>query len=81
MSSKRVFDLIHKDTWRPYNIPTYKKKYLLTIVDDFSRATLTYPLSTKSNAFSTLKYFLSLIERQFKAKIKIIRSDDAYELP
>jgi len=81
ISSKKIFELIHIDTWGPYNVPTYKgERYFLTIVDDFSRATWTYLLSTKSSVFPTLKSFLSLIERQFSAKVKIIRSDNAYEL-
>ncbi|XP_019231650.1 PREDICTED: uncharacterized protein LOC109212458 [Nicotiana attenuata] len=38
--SKNYFDLIHIDTWGPYNTPTYKgEKYFLTVVDDFSRST------------------------------------------
>jgi len=81
ISSKQCFELLHIDTWGPYNVPTYKReRYFLTIVDDFSKATWAYLLSTKSNAFPTLKSFLALIETQFSAKVKIIRSDNAYEL-
>lgn len=58
IKTKGVFDLIHIDTWGSYKTPTYNGyKYFLTIVDDFSRATWTYLLSTKSNAFSVLKCF------------------------
>lgn len=79
--SKNYFDLIHIDTWGPYNTPTYKgEKYFLTMVDDFSRSTWTFLLSTKSNAFPTLKAFLTLVERQFSPKLKMIKSDNAFEL-
>ncbi|XP_019241225.1 PREDICTED: uncharacterized protein LOC109221215 [Nicotiana attenuata] len=81
IKTNQAFDLIHIDTWGPYRTPTHNGyKYFLTIVDDFSRATWTYLLSTKSNVFSVLKYFLSMVERQFNAKVKIIRSDNDLEL-
>ncbi|KAL3361044.1 hypothetical protein AABB24_014119 [Solanum stoloniferum] len=81
IKTKGIFKLIHVDTWGHYKSPTYNGfKYFLTIVDDYSRATRTYLLSSKSNAFSTLKDYLVLVERQFGAKIKIIRSDNALEL-
>lgn len=37
-------------------------------------------MSTKANAFPILKSFLTYVERQFERKIKIVRSDNAYEL-
>lgn len=81
ISTNKVFDLIHIDTSRAYKTPTYNGyRYFLTIVDDFSRATWTYLLSTKSNAFSILKNFLAMIERQFNTKVKVIRLDNALEL-
>lgn len=81
IKSKCIFDLIHIDTWGPYKSPTYNGyRYFLTIVDDFSRGTWTYLLSAKSNAFPMLKYFMAMIDRQFGAKVKCIRSDNALEL-
>lgn len=68
ISSKTCIDLLHIDTWGPYNTPTYKgEKYFLTVVDDFSRTTWTFLLSAKSNAFPVLKSCLALVERQFSA--------------
>ncbi|XP_019267483.1 PREDICTED: uncharacterized protein LOC109244795 [Nicotiana attenuata] len=79
--SSSIFDLIHIDTWGPFKTSTYNGyKYFLTIVDDFSRATWTFLLSTKSNAFSVLKCFLTMVEKQFNKKVKKIRSDNALEL-
>lgn len=49
-------------------------------MNDFSRGTWTYLLTAKSNAFSILKSFLWIIERQFNANVKQIRSDNALEL-
>ncbi|XP_060200611.1 uncharacterized protein LOC132628870 [Lycium barbarum] len=48
-------------------------RYFLTIADDYSRSTWTFLLSTKSNAFPTLKDFLAMIETQFSTKVKCIR--------
>lgn len=49
-------------------------------MDDFSRATWTYLLKTKSNAFPMLQYFLAMTEKQFNTSVKTIRSDNALEL-
>lgn len=81
IKTKEIFDLIHIGTWGPYKHSTYNGyKYFLTIVDDYSRGTWTFLLSTKSNAFRVLKCFLSMMERQFNRKVKCIRSDNALEL-
>ena len=37
-------------------------------------------MSTKCNAFTVIKNFLCMIERQFNAKVKVIKSDNAMEL-
>jgi len=81
ISTTSVFELIHVDTWGPYKTPTHNGfRYFITIVDDFSRATWTYLLSTKSNAFTILQSFIHMVERQFNSNIKIIRTDYAFEL-
>ncbi|GJS70208.1 cysteine-rich receptor-like protein kinase 8 [Tanacetum coccineum] len=78
--SSTAFHLIHMDTWGPYKVPTNGKyRYFLTIVDDFSRATWTYLMVNKSDAFAILKTFLKFVEMQFNAKVKCIRSDNALE--
>nr|GEW97177.1 cysteine-rich RLK (receptor-like protein kinase) 8 [Tanacetum cinerariifolium] len=78
--SSTAFHLIHMDTWYPYKVPTNGKYwYFLTIVDDFSRATWTYLMVNKSDAFAILKTFLKFVETQFNAKVKCIRSDNALE--
>lgn len=56
IKSKGIFDLIHTDVWGPYKCSTHNGyKYFLTIVDDYSRGTWTFLLTTKSNAFQFLK--------------------------
>ncbi|GKB60306.1 retrovirus-related pol polyprotein from transposon TNT 1-94 [Tanacetum coccineum] len=78
--SSTAFHLIHMDTWGPYKVPTNGKyRYFLTIVDDFSRATWTYLMTNKSDAFAILKVFLKFVELQFNTKVKCVRSDNALE--
>lgn len=65
----------------PYKTATHDSfKYFLTIVNDFSSGTWTYLLSTKGNAFTILKSFISMEERQFNTKVKKAKSDNALEL-
>lgn len=79
--SKKVFDLIHVDTWGPYKSPTYNGfRYFLNIVNDYSRGTWVFLTSCKSNAFPILQDILTMVERQFHSQVKCIRSDNALEL-
>ena len=78
--SKNIFELLHIDLWSPYHVPTYDNyKYFITLVDDYSRATWTYLLSTKSNAIQVLQTFVNMIENQFQTTIKCIGSDNGLE--
>ncbi|GKB73809.1 retrovirus-related pol polyprotein from transposon TNT 1-94 [Tanacetum coccineum] len=80
LDSSAAFHLIHMDTWGLYKVPTNGKfRYFLTIVDDFSRATWTYLMVHKLDAFEILKTFLKFVELQFSTKEKCIRSDNALE--
>ncbi|XP_075101959.1 uncharacterized protein LOC142177376 [Nicotiana tabacum] len=57
--------------WGPYNTATHSEtRYFLTLVDDYSRSTWTYLLSTKSNTFITLKAFILMVETQFNYRVK-----------
>ncbi|XP_075492417.1 uncharacterized protein LOC142530464 [Primulina tabacum] len=78
--STHTFQLLHLDIWGPYNTPTYNgERYFLTIVDDFSRATWVYLLHSKLDVFPTFKAFLLLIQNQFSASVKFIRTDNGTE--
>lgn len=80
IKTSHIFELFHVDIWGPYKHTTYNgHSYFLTIVDDYSRATWTHLMSHKSNAFPILKSFISYIETQFSAHVKIIRSDNGLE--
>jgi len=79
--STHIFELIHIDLWGPYHVQTYNGfKYFLTIVDDYSRATWTHLLTTKSNAMTIIKAFIEMANTQFNTKVQTIRSDNVLEL-
>ncbi|KAL2901985.1 Retrovirus-related Pol polyprotein from transposon TNT 1-94 [Bienertia sinuspersici] len=75
-----IFDLVHFDLWGPYKIQALNgAKYVLTILDDYSRTTWTYLLNNKIQVAKTIIGFFALIETQFEKKIKMIRSDNGTE--
>jgi transposase InsO family protein len=78
--SMHNFDLIHCDIWGPNFFPTHDGfKYFLTTVDDCSQSTWVYLMKSKANTRPLLTSFFTMIETQFKTKIKIIRSDNGLE--
>ncbi|WVZ19084.1 hypothetical protein V8G54_006406 [Vigna mungo] len=78
--ASNVFDLIHGDLWGPYRTPSScGASYFLTLVDDCSRAVWIYLLSNKKAVSQTLMNFITLIERQYKKQVKMIRSDNGTE--
>jgi len=74
------FELIHIDTWGPYRTKTYSgHRYVLTIVDDYTRTAWTHLMVTKDEAIGFIKAFVTMIQTQFSYKVKTIRSDNALE--
>lgn len=63
IKTTNAFQLIHVDTWGPYGSPTHNGcKYFLTIVDDFTGATWTHLMGSKSNVFPLIKAFIAMIK-------------------
>ncbi|KAL2235368.1 UNVERIFIED_CONTAM: Retrovirus-related Pol polyprotein from transposon RE1 [Sesamum indicum] len=79
-STVSCFDLIHVDIWGPYKQATLSgAHYVLTIVDDFSRATWTFLMHHKSQTLKTLTAFFAQILTQFSCKIKAVRTNNGSE--
>lgn len=79
--SESPFDLIHVDTWGPYQHATHDgKHYFLTIVDDSSRFTWLYLMKNKSEATQLIKNFFVFVKTNFDKPIKQLRSDNVKEL-
>lgn len=71
-----MLELVHSDICGPIN-PTSNggKRYFITFIDDYSRKTRVYFLQEKSEAFSALKNFKTLVEKEADRPIMITRSD------
>jgi len=69
-------ELIHGDLCGPITPTSHSgKRYLLVLVNDFSRKTWIYFLAYKSEAFETFKNFKNLVENEAKTAIHGLRID------
>ena len=78
--ASQCFELIHSDVWGIALVVSHAHyKYFVTFIDDFSRFTWVYFLRAKGEVFSVFQRFLVLLETQFSASIKVLRSDSSGE--
>ncbi|WVZ10804.1 hypothetical protein V8G54_015334 [Vigna mungo] len=78
-TSLSSFELLHIDIWGPTTASMNGYKYLLTIVDDYSRYTWIIPMIDKSSVKNQILTFLCYVENQFHKKVKTIRTDNGVE--
>lgn len=80
ISTTSNFELIHVDTWGPYKHPTHNGfRYFLTIVYDFSRVWHIL-LAQSPMLLLSFNSFIQMVDRQFNTRVKIIRTDNVFEL-
>ena len=73
-------ELIHIDLWGPATVNSIGgARYFLTCYDDYSRKVNLSFLKQKSDAFSAIKSYIALVERQLGTKVKTLRSDNGGE--
>ena len=74
------FQLVYSDLWGPAPM-TYvlDHRFYVIFADDFTRFTWLFLLERKSDVFPVFLHFNSLVETQFSAKIKTLRSDGGGE--
>lgn len=82
INSKGVvpFSLVHSDVWEPS--PTtylFGFHYFISFVDDYSRCTWVYFMKTKGEVSSIFHAFHKMVQTQFGASIKVLRSDNGGE--
>ena len=78
--ASQCFELIHSDVWGIAPVVSHAHyKYFVTFIDDFSRFTWVYFLRAKGEIFLVFQRFLTLLETQFSASIKVLRSDSGGE--
>ncbi|WVZ61696.1 hypothetical protein U9M48_011528 [Paspalum notatum var. saurae] len=79
-TSKGILDYVHSDLWGPSRKPSHVgSRYMLTIIDDYSRKVWPYFLKYKSEVFSAFKEWKVMIENQTEKKVKILRTDNGME--
>nr|GEW91957.1 hypothetical protein [Tanacetum cinerariifolium] len=79
-SSKRRLQLIHIDLCGPMRVARINgKRYVLVIVDDYSRYTWTHFLRSKDETPKVLIDFLKLVQRGLQAQVRIVRTDKGTE--
>nr|GEZ40031.1 retrovirus-related Pol polyprotein from transposon TNT 1-94 [Tanacetum cinerariifolium] len=80
LSSKGRLNLLHMDLCGPMRVASINgKKYILVIVDDYSRYTWTLFLHSKDETPEVLKYFLTMIQRNLQASVITVRTDRGTE--
>nr|GFA30650.1 retrovirus-related Pol polyprotein from transposon TNT 1-94 [Tanacetum cinerariifolium] len=79
-SSKRRLQLLHMDLCGPMRVASInEKRYVLVIVDDYSRYTWTHFLRSKDETPEVLIDFLTLVQRGLQAQVRIVRTDKGTE--
>ncbi|GJZ87808.1 retrovirus-related pol polyprotein from transposon TNT 1-94 [Tanacetum coccineum] len=75
-SLKRRLQLLHMDLCGPMRVESINgKKYVLVIVDDYSRYTWTHFLRSKDETPGVLIDFLTLVQRGLHAQVTIVQTD------
>ncbi|GJY57677.1 retrovirus-related pol polyprotein from transposon TNT 1-94 [Tanacetum coccineum] len=79
-STKSKLELLHMDLCGPMRVASINgKKYILVIVDDYSRFTWVYFLRTKDEAPNMISDFVNQVQRNLKASILMIQTDNGTE--
>nr|GFA37942.1 integrase, catalytic region, zinc finger, CCHC-type, peptidase aspartic, catalytic [Tanacetum cinerariifolium] len=75
-SSKRQLQLLHMDLCGPMRVASINgRRYVLVIVNDYSRYTWTHFLRSKDKTPEVLIEFLRLVQRGLQAQVIIVRTD------
>ncbi|GJU94961.1 retrovirus-related pol polyprotein from transposon TNT 1-94 [Tanacetum coccineum] len=79
-STESKLELLHMDLCGPMRVASINgKKYILVIVDDYSRYTWVYFLRTKDEAPDMIIDFVNQVQRNLKASILTIQTDNGTE--
>lgn len=75
-----IFDFVHGDVWGPFSEESISgSRYFLTLVDDHSRGTWTYPMKQKSEVTDLVISFMKMVSTQFNRTVKKFRTDNGGE--
>nr|GEW05421.1 hypothetical protein [Tanacetum cinerariifolium] len=80
LNSKQRLYLLHMDLCGPMRVASINgKRYILVIVDDYSRYTWVYFLRTKDETPEVIKNFLKKIFVRLQASVIVVRTDNGFE--
>ncbi|CAM8917648.1 unnamed protein product [Rhodiola kirilowii] len=80
VSTSAPLDMIHMDLCGPINVVSREgNRYILVIVDDYSRYTWTIFLFSKTQTYCEFEAWLKLIENKLDRKLTSIRTDNGTE--
>jgi transposase InsO family protein len=73
-------ELVHSDLIGPFHVPTLDgKRYVITLLDDMSRASQLRLISNKEEAPEALKEMINMFETQTDHRVRRIRTDRGTE--
>ena len=73
-------ELLHLDLWGPAQVTSLGgSKYLLTILDDYSRMAFAIPMPSKSKTLDEVRLLFKQLETQLNLKVRKIRTDNGSE--
>lgn len=79
-STSRPLEIIHTDLCGPMETVTPSgNRYIMTLIDDFSRYVVVFLLRKKSEAASKIKQYVRWVKNEFGRKPLVIRSDGGGE--
>ncbi|GJX56609.1 retrovirus-related pol polyprotein from transposon TNT 1-94 [Tanacetum coccineum] len=79
-SDHSKLELLHMDLCGPMRVASINgKKYILVIVDDYSRYTWVYFLHSKDETPKIIKKFIAQVQLNYKAKVCKIRTNNGTE--
>nr|GEW01869.1 hypothetical protein [Tanacetum cinerariifolium] len=79
-SNHSMLELLHMDLCGPMRVASINgKRYILVLVDDYSRFTWVYFLCTKDETPEIIKNFIARVQLNYNAKVSKIRTDNDTE--
>nr|GEX22275.1 hypothetical protein [Tanacetum cinerariifolium] len=80
LSSHSKLELLHMDLCGPIGVASINgKKYILVIIDDYSRFTWVYFLHSKDETLEIIKKFTAQVQLNYDTKIHKIQTDNGIE--
>jgi transposase InsO family protein len=79
-SMTRPLEIVHTDIVGPTTTKGLKgERYLMLLVDDYTRMTAVFFLKNQSEAFENFKIYKEMVENEMDSRIKCLRSDNGGE--